>query len=80
MFTAIEHFGLGRYGDPIDMLGHMQNPNISKLVKHNGTYICFPVSSKPRVEFNALRVFHPERFLNDTKLVEIFRSQKVRFD
>ena len=77
---AIEHFGLGRYGDPIDVFGHIKGvQNISKLVKHNGTlYISFPVSSKSRVEFNAHRVFHPEQFLNDTKLMKYFEVK--RFD
>lgn len=71
---AIEHFGLGRYGDPIDIEGHIKGTqNISKLVKVDGIlYISFPVSSQSRVEFNAHRVFKPTDFLNDTGLMDSF--------
>ena len=78
---AIEHFGLGRYGDPIDINGHIKGTrNISKLVKHNGTlYISFPVASKSRIEFNAHRVFQPKQFLEDTELLKYFSVEKFDF-
>lgn len=58
---AIEHFGLGRYGDAINPIGHLIGfKNMLKLLKKNGTlYISFPVtSSKTKVYFNAHRVFN----------------------
>ena len=61
---AIEHFGLGRYGDPIDVNGHLKGfTNLSKMVKKGGTFY-FSVPLGPlRVEFNAHRVFSME-YLN----------------
>jgi hypothetical protein len=59
---TIEHFGLGRYGDPINPEGHIQGfINLVAAVERGGKfYISFPIGSKERVEFNAHRVFHPE--------------------
>jgi hypothetical protein len=63
---AIEHFGLGRYGDRIDPNGHIKGfNNIIKMLKKNGTlYISFPIGKKNEVHFNAHRVFHPKEIFN----------------
>lgn len=57
---AIEHFGLGRYGDPIDPRGHEQGiANLAQLLKPGGIlYLSTPIGQE-RVEFNANRVFDP---------------------
>jgi Caenorhabditis protein of unknown function, DUF268 len=58
---AIEHFGLGRYGDPLDPAGHIKGfNNILKMLKADGTlYISFPIGKSNETHFNAHRVFHP---------------------
>jgi SAM-dependent methyltransferase len=63
---AIEHFGLGRYGDKIDPLGHIKGfNNILRMLKPGGTlFISFPISNKNEVHFNAHRVFHPRDIFN----------------
>ncbi|HMS68625.1 MAG TPA: DUF268 domain-containing protein [Saprospiraceae bacterium] len=55
---AIEHFGLGRYGDPIDYFGYLKAiDNITKILKAGGTfYFSVPIGPQ-RIEFNAHRVF-----------------------
>jgi len=57
---ALEHFGLGRYGDPIDPHGHENGiASMARLLKTDGMfYLSVPVGI-PRVEFNAHRVFNP---------------------
>jgi len=57
---ALEHFGLGRYGDPIDPEGHARGfNNLIKLTKRGGMlYVSVPVGRK-RVVFNAHRVLAP---------------------
>lgn len=62
---AIEHFGLGRYGDQIDPDGHLKGfNNIVAMLKRGGIlYISFPIANEPRVYFNAHRVFHPRDVL-----------------
>jgi len=55
---AIEHFGLGRYGDPIDYFGHLKAiENITKMLQVGGTfYFSVPIGNQ-RIEFNAHRIF-----------------------
>ncbi|MCB9427106.1 MAG: DUF268 domain-containing protein [Flavobacteriales bacterium] len=55
---AIEHFGLGRYGDPIDYFGYLKAiDNITKILKKGGCfYFSVPIGPQT-VEFNAHRVF-----------------------
>ena len=55
---AIEHFGLGRYGDPIDYHGHEKAiNNITEILKPNGIfYLSVPIGIQ-RIEFNAHRIF-----------------------
>lgn len=57
---ALEHFGLGRYGDPIDTKGYERGlVNMSCLLRENGVfYLSVPIGIE-RVEFNANRVFDP---------------------
>ncbi|WP_320188165.1 DUF268 domain-containing protein [Agrobacterium rosae] len=63
---AIEHFGLGRYGDPIDVAGHERGiSNLVRMLKNNGIlYISFPIGRTDQVHFNAHRVFHATSLLN----------------
>lgn len=58
---ALEHFGLGRYGDPIDPEGHLKGfHNLCRMLEPGGTaYVSFPVGARTQVCFNAHRIFHP---------------------
>ena len=71
---AIEHFGLGRYGDPIDPFGYKKAIDEMKRIVKTGGNIFFSVPiGKQRVEFNGHRVFNPLYVLelfNGFKLVE----------
>jgi hypothetical protein len=65
---AIEHFGLGRYGDPIDPLGHERGiANMALLLKPGASFYLSTPIGRERVEFNANRVFDPRSIV---KLVE----------
>lgn len=57
---SLEHFGLGRYGDPIDPEACFKCfDNIQRKLKAGGRlYISLPIG-RERVEFNAHRVFYP---------------------
>jgi hypothetical protein len=58
---AIEHFGLGRYGDPVDPLGYLKGfSNLVEMLQPGGVlYISFPIGQSNEIHFNAHRVFHP---------------------
>jgi len=62
---ALEHFGLGRYGDRVDYNGHLLGwENIYKMLKKGGKcYFSVPIG-KQRIEFNAHRVFSVEYLVN----------------
>lgn len=55
---TIEHFGLGRYGDPIDVNGHLKGlAQLKRMVAPGGRlYLSTPIGPQ-RIEFNAHRVF-----------------------
>lgn len=54
---ALEHFGLGRYGDPLDVKGHLIGfANMSRILKRGGIfYLSVPIGPE-RVEFNGGRI------------------------
>ncbi len=55
---AIEHFGLGRYNDPIDVEGHLKGlNNIYNVLQKNGRFYFSTPIGPQRIEFNAHRVF-----------------------
>jgi hypothetical protein len=74
---ALEHFGLGRYGDPIDPEGHLKGfGNLHRMLKQNGMlYISFPIG-EAGVHFNAHRVFDPAEIMAWCKN----RFELLRFD
>ncbi len=55
---TIEHFGLGRYGDSVDVNGHLKGlKNITNMLKKNGRLYLSTVIGPQRIEFDAHRVF-----------------------
>jgi len=55
---ALEHFGLGRYGDPVNYDGYLLGlDNLYSILRKNGKlYFSTPIGPQ-RIEFNAHRVF-----------------------
>lgn len=71
---AVEHFGLGRYGDTIDPDAWRKalRAMASKLIKGGHLYLSVPIGKKEKVCFNAHRIFAPEticRTLSDLELI-----------
>jgi hypothetical protein len=63
--NVIEHFGLGRYGDPIDVDGHLKGlENMYKVLKPGGKFYFSTPIGPQRIEFNAHRVFSVEYLVN----------------
>lgn len=82
---AIEHFGLGRYGDPIDPDGHKKGFNsLLKMLKPGGTlYVSMPIGLKSAVCFNAHRVFQVDEVLewsNTNYKIELSRFDYIDGD
>jgi predicted SAM-dependent methyltransferase len=62
---ALEHFGLGRYNDPVKYDGYLDGLNsMYQILKTGGKlYVSVPIG-RQRVEFNAHRVFSMPYLLN----------------
>jgi hypothetical protein len=56
---VLEHFGLGRYGDPINYNGHLVGlENMHRTLKTGGKfYLAVPIGLPQRIMFNAHRIF-----------------------
>lgn len=55
---TIEHFGLGRYGDPIDVDGHLKGlDTMYKLLKPDGRFYFSTQIGPQRIDFNSHRIF-----------------------
>jgi len=67
---ALEHFGLGRYGDPVDHDGYLRGLNNLHLMLQKGGrfYLSLPIGSQ-RIEFNG------HRFFNISYLLLLFESR-----
>lgn len=85
---VLEHFGLGRYGDPVDPEACFKAFSaIQKKIKKGGKiYISVPVG-KEHLEFNAHRVFYPKTIIDSfdkMKLVEFSYANseldKIEYD
>lgn len=69
---SLEHFGLGRYGDPVDPEACFTCfDSIQRKLKQGGNlYLAVPVG-RERLEFNAHRIFYP------STIVDCFSSMKL---
>ena len=69
---SIEHFGLGRYGDPVDPEACFKCfDSIQRKLKKGGRlYISLPIGNE-RVEFNAHRVFYASTVINCFTLLSL---------
>lgn len=64
VYTHLEHFGLGRYGDPINPLGYeLGIKTMCGLLKPGGKFYLSTPIGKEHVEFNANWVFDPRNIL-----------------
>lgn len=83
---SLEHFGLGRYGDPIDPEACFKCfKQIQKKLKKGGTlYISLPVG-RDSVQFNAHRIFYADTIIKNfdqLNLLEysVIKDRKIQCD
>lgn len=75
---ALEHFGLGRYGDPIMPDGHLQGMRALERVLAPGgrLWISMPIG-QPAVEFNGQRIIHPEQAVKTLESLELVQFTAI---
>ena len=57
---TIEHIGLGRYGDPLDVQGDRRAlAELQRVVAPGGSLLVVVPIGEPRIQFNAHRIYDP---------------------
>lgn len=77
---AAEHFGLGRYGDPIDPDGWLHAiQGIQRIVCKGGVvYFSVPVRKHDGVIFDAHRIFSPKTILNAFSEMDLLEFSLIK--
>ena len=62
---ALEHFGLGRYGDIVDPKGYIKvAQSIQRVIRPGGVlYLSLPIGNEDKIVFNAHRIFSPSTII-----------------
>jgi hypothetical protein len=76
---ALEHFGLGRYGDELSNTAWLDGLSVLRygLADDGLLIISVPISDQQRVEFNAHRIFEPKTILDELPALNL---KLERFD
>ena len=65
---VIEHIGLGRYGDPLDVDGDLKAmAELKRVLAPGGTLLLAVPVGRPRVQFNAHRIYSYAQILHGLK-------------
>ena len=77
---SVEHFGLGRYSDPIDpMAWEKALKAFQRVLKPGGKlYFSVPVGQKNKVCFNAHRVYIPQIIIDTLDQCEILEMSFIQ--
>lgn len=71
---TVEHIGLGRYGDPLDPDGDLKAiKELTRVLANNGNLLFVIPIGKPKIQFNAHRIYSYEQIINyfkELKLIE----------
>lgn len=86
---TVEHVGLGRYGDPINPTGDIEAAKeLSRVLAPGGTFIFVTPVGKPKIAFNAHRIYSykqvldlfPELIITEFSMVPDDYKELVRLD
>jgi SAM-dependent methyltransferase len=65
---VVEHIGLGRYGDNLDPDGDVKaTRELQRVLKQNGSLLFVVPVGKPKLQFNAHRIYSYEQILTSFK-------------
>ncbi len=77
---AVEHFGLGRYGDNIDYYGWEKAlKEFERVLKKNGVlYLSVPIGNENKLCFNAHRIFSPKTIVESFEHLSLERFVYIK--
>ena len=69
---VVEHIGLGRYGDPLDPDGDLKAmAQLKRVLAHNGDLLFVVPVGKPKILFNAHRIYSYDQILDYFKELQL---------
>lgn len=69
---VVEHIGLGRYGDPIDPDGDIKAiKELKRVLARNGNLLFAVPMGRPRIQFNAHRIFSYDQIMDGFSGLEL---------
>jgi hypothetical protein len=69
---SIEHVGLGRYGDPLDYDGDLKSiTELKRVLETNGNLLVVVPIGRPRIVFNAHRIYGAKQFIEYFKELDL---------
>ena len=75
---VVEHVGLGRYGDPIDPAGDLKAmAELQRVVAPSGSLLFVTPVGKPRIQFNAHRIYSYEQVRDAFPELEIVQFSLI---
>ncbi len=75
---TIEHIGLGRYGDALDPLGDIKAmKELIRVLKPGGDLLIVVPVGKPRIEFNAHRIYSFEQIKDYFSSLSLFEFSLI---
>lgn len=79
-FHALEHFGLGRYGDPVEPDAWLKAlKEFERVLKINGKlYLGVPIGPTDKLIFNAHRIFRPETIINSFSKLDLLDFSVIK--
>ena len=78
---AAEHFGLGRYGDPVDPEAHLKFMSaLARVLKPGGRLYFSVPTGVERLEFNAHRILSPFTVMNSFKTLDLVSFSLIKDD
>ena len=78
---TVEHVGLGRYGDPIDPNGDLKAiEELKRVTAIGGNLLFVTPTGKPKIEFNAHRIYSYSQILSYFRGFELRESALVTDD
>lgn len=78
---VVEHIGLGRYGDPLDPDGDLKAmAELTRVVAINGNLLFVVPVGRPRIQFNAHRVFSYEQIITSFSGLDLVQFALISED
>lgn len=75
---TVEHIGLGRYGDPIDLNGDIKAiKELQRVLNYGGNLLFVTPLGKPKIQYNAHRIYSYEQIIKLFSSLELIEFSLI---